>query len=125
MPAVLSKSSRANPLYNIDKIQARSLQGLCLSVEVECFENFPRHKRKEQFGGIATGYNNNTKLWNIQFNPDTDDIIPLRYNTTIKCIDEYAFNFNQYHLPISLVPSNTTATVGTTEYTKTDMIDWA
>ena len=73
---------------------------------------FPRQRWTEWFGGIVTRYNNDTKLWKVQFDSDTDVITPLRYYSIIECVDENASNFNQYHLLISLVPpSSTTATI--------------
>ena len=125
MPAVLSKSWRANPLYNINKTWARLLKGLRLSVEGRWFKNFPRRRWKEWFVGAVIGYNIDTKLWKVRFDLDTDDIMALQYDSIIEYVDESAFNFNQYHLPISPVPTpSTTATVGATKYTMTDMIDW-
>ena len=62
MPAVLSKPQRANPPYNVDKTWARSLKGLGVRVEGKWFRNFPIRRWKEWFGGIITGYNNDTKL---------------------------------------------------------------
>ena len=65
MPAVLRKSWKANPLYNVDKTWSRSLRGLCLSVQSKWFENFSKRRHKEWFGGTVIGYNNDTKLWKV------------------------------------------------------------
>ena len=49
----------------------------------------------------------------------------MRYYSIIKYIDETARNFHQYDLPILPVPPpETTATVNSTKYKTTDVLDW-
>ena len=125
MPGVLSKSQKANPLYNIDETWARSLKGLRVKAQGKAFINFDKRRNREWFGGVLFGYDNDRKMWKCRFDSDTDKTEHLRYDFIIKWVDEEAPNFHQYHLPVSPVPPpSTTATVNSTKYKMTDVIDW-
>ena len=119
-----SRSRRANPLYNIDESWARSLKGLRLSCEGRFFNNIHRSDRNKWFGGIVVGYNNDTKLWKVIFDTDTDKVEALRYDSIIEYIDETASNFDQFNLPVSPVAPETPVTIGPTKYTATNKNDW-
>ena len=59
------------------------------------------------YGGTVIGYNNDTKLWKVIFDTDTDKVEHLRYDSIIKYLDEKASNYDEFNLPIIPVAPET------------------
>ena len=74
---VLSKYQRASRLYNIDEHWARTLKGLRVRVQGKWFNRCARHRLKEWFGGIITGFDNDVKMWKCRFDENTDKVVPF------------------------------------------------
>ena len=95
-----------------------------MSVEGRFINNIAQSCWNKWYGGTVIGYNNDTKLWKVIFDTDTDKVEALRYDSIIEYIDETAPNFNQFNLPISPVALETPVRIGPTKYTVTNKNDW-